>query len=196
MAKSHEPFDLFDLWYREAQADAVIPDASAVNLATASPDGVPSSRTVLLKGHDRRGFVIYTNLASRKGRELAANPRAALCFHWAPLRRQVRIEGAAEPVDPAEADRYFAGRPLDSRIGAWASRQSEPLESRAVLLGRVAAHAARFASQPVARPRFWSGIRVVPRRFEFWTGQAHRLHDRVAYTRAEAGEWRRGLLYP
>ena len=196
MTEADDPFDLFDRWHGEARADAAIPDASAVNLATASVDGVPSSRTVLLKGHDRRGFVIYTNLASRKGRELAANPCAALCFHWAPLGRQIRIEGAAEPVSPAEADRYFATRPLDSRIGAWASRQSEPLESRAVLLGRVAAHAARFARQPVGRPRFWSGFRVVPRRFEFWTDRAHRLHDRALYTPGDAGGWRRELLYP
>lgn len=196
MTKADDPFDLFDRWYGEAQADAAIADASAVNLATASTEGVPSSRTVLLKAHDQGGFVIYTNLGSRKGRELAANPRAALCFHWAPLGRQVRIEGTAEPVDPAEADRYFAARPLDNRIGAWASRQSEPLESRAVLLGRMAAHAARFASQAVGRPRFWSGIRVVPRRFEFWTNRDHRLHDRVVYTLADAGGWRRGLLYP
>lgn len=191
-----DPIAMFASWYSEASAHPEIADASAVNLATATNAGWPSSRMVLLKGYDAQGFVVYTNLGSRKATELADNPRAALCFYWEPLGKQVRVEGMAEPVSDEEADTYFASRPLASRIGAWASKQSTRLESRAKLLARVARYTASFAVGDVGRPPFWSGFRIVQDRMEFWTNAEYRLHDRIVFEKADSGDWRRYLLYP
>ncbi len=190
------PFDQFNSWYEEASRHKDILDASAVNLATASADGAPSSRMVLLKGYDRDGFVIYTNLKSRKAQELDKNSRAALCFYWPPLGRQIRIEGTVSLVSDTEADQYFAARPLKSRIAACASRQSQPLESRAALIKNVAQQTARFAVGDTGRPAFWSGFRIAPRRMEFWTNGEYRLHDRTVYLQDGKGKWRHHLLYP
>jgi pyridoxamine 5'-phosphate oxidase len=187
-----EPFAPFRRWFAAASGER---DASAMALATATRDGCPSLRFVLLKGFDERGFVFYTNMESRKAEELFANPRAALCFFWHALRRQVRIEGIAEPVSEAEADAYFATRPRDSQLGAWASEQSRPLDERTRLERRAAEFASRFAGRAVARPPFWSGFRVVPQRIEFWQERPSRLHDRWLYTR-EGETWRRQRLYP
>jgi len=170
-------------------------EATSVVLATADGEGRPSARVVLLKGVDERGFVFYTNLGSRKARQLAENPRAALCVYWESIEQQVRVEGPVERVADEEADAYFASRPRMSQIGAWASRQSEPLDSRARLLGRAAAAEARFLGRPVPRPPFWGGYRIVPERIEFWWNQLHRLHDRVLYTR-EGDGWKVERLYP
>ena len=164
-------------------------------LSTVDPDGRPSSRYVLLKEADARGFVFYTNLDSRKGGELAANPNAALLFHWKSLRRQVRIEGPIGPVSAEEADAYFATRPRESQLGAWASKQSSPLDSRATLERQLEETRARFDGGAVTRPPFWSGYRVVPTAIEFWTRHEARLHDRARFTR-ENGRWLRTLLYP
>jgi len=189
-----DPLSLFATWYDEAgQGETNDPDAMA--LATVDADGAPSLRMVLLKGFDRRGFVFYTNVESRKGRELAANPRAALLFHWKSLRRQVRIEGPVTPVSDAEADAYFASRPRAHRIGAWASRQSRPMRGRFELEKEVARYIAKFPVGAVPRPRFWSGYRLAPRCIEFWRGSAFRLHDRLVYHRAEGG-WTRERLFP
>jgi pyridoxamine 5'-phosphate oxidase len=170
-------------------------DPTAAALATAGADGRPSVRTVLVKEHDARGFRFYTNLGSRKSQQLAANPYAALCFHWPVLAEQVRIEGAVTPLDTATADSYFAGRPRESQLGAWASRQSEPLVSREELAHRVAAAGERFAGGPVPRPPFWGGYLLTPERIEFWSARDHRLHDRELYLRAGDG-WHRQRLYP
>jgi pyridoxamine 5'-phosphate oxidase len=164
-------------------------------LATADAEGRPSVRMVLMKGHDERGFVFYTNLDSRKGGELAANGRAALLFHWKSIRRQVRVEGPVEPVSEAEADSYFATRARDSQLGAWASDQSRPLESRAAFEARYEAIRRRFEGGAVPRPPRWAGWRVEPERIEFWSDRAHRLHERRLFTRAGGG-WSEGLLYP
>ncbi len=193
---STDPFETFASWYRDAQCHPAIPDASAVNLATVSSSGAPSSRMVLIKDCSSDGFVFYTNLSSRKAGELKANPNAALCFYWAPLGRQIRIEGRVIQVSGDEADAYFATRPIESRIGAWASRQSEELESRKILAGRIAKTAARFAGRTVSRPPFWSGFRLTPDRMEFWTNRSGRLHDRVGFERIAADRWRRFLIYP
>jgi pyridoxamine 5'-phosphate oxidase len=189
-----DPHRLFEEWFAEARLSEPN-DPEAVALATASADGRPSVRMVLLKGHDRRGFVFYTNLDSRKGGELGANPNAALLFHWKSLRRQVRIEGAAEAVGEEEADAYFATRSRDSQLGAWASEQSRPLPDRALFEARFEEMRARFEGGKVPRPPRWSGFRIVPERIEFWNDRAHRLHERRMFERAGDG-WREGLLYP
>lgn len=170
-------------------------DATAVALATADASGRPAVRMVLLKGIDARGFVFYTNHESRKARDLAENPRAALCFHWATAAEQLRAEGPIERVSDAESDSYFASRPRGSQIGAWASQQSATLGSREDLLARVREVEERFAGQAVPRPPFWGGYRLVPERIEIWQGQPSRLHDRVLYTR-EGDGWRITRLYP
>jgi len=188
------PFTLFDSWFTQAVASEP-EDPNAMAVATVDADGRPSVRMVLLKGHDERGFVFYTNLESRKGLALTANPQAALLFHWKSLRRQIRIEGAVEPVSDAEADTYFASRARDSRIGAWASDQSRPLPSRVHFLKRVAEAGARYAVGDVPRPAHWSGFRIIPDRFEFWQDQTFRLHERRTFVRA-ADSWDEGLLFP
>ena len=188
------PISLFDAWFAEAKAsEPNLPESMA--LATADAAGRPSVRMVLLKGHDARGFVFYTNLDSRKGDELAANPAAALLFHWKSLRRQVRIEGPVEAVSNAEADIYFASRSRDSQLGAWASDQSRLLDSRAAFEARFDAIEARFKGGDVPRPPRWSGYRVVPNRIEFWRDRAHRLHERRLFVR-EGNAWSDGMLYP
>ena len=166
-----------------------------MNLATVGADGTPQVRVVLLRGFDAAGFRFYTNTASTKGHDLAANPRAALGFHWQPLARQVRVNGTAKPVDDAVADAYFASRHPGSQVAAWASRQSEPLADRAALLARVDEMAARFADGPVPRPPFWSGYVIEPQSLEFWQHEDNRLHQRLLYTRT-AGGWHTDLLYP
>jgi len=173
------------------------PEPTAMTLATVGRNDRPSARTVLLKGHDARGFVFYTNFESRKGRQLAANPQAALLFHWKMLRDgvQVKIEGTAEPVTAAEADAYFATRPRVSQIGAWASRQSQTLDSREVLETRVREFEEKFAGGDVPRPPHWSGFRVVPELIEFWYGARFRLHERDRYERLD-GAWHRRMLFP
>jgi len=189
-----DPHKLFEIWYAEARlSEPNDPDAMA--LATADAAGRPSLRMVLMKGHDHRGFVFYTNLDSGKGGDLAVNARAALLFHWKSLRRQVRVEGPVEPVSAAEADAYFASRSPESQLGAWASDQSRPLESRALFEARYEEMRTRFAGSDVPRPPRWSGFRVLPERIEFWIDRAHRLHERRLFTRA-GEEWTEGMLYP
>ena len=188
-----EPLAPFGRWFAEAVESEEL--AEAMTLATVAEDGTPSARLVLLKGFDARGFVFYTNLESRKSAELKGNSRAALCFLWKSLRRQVRIEGAALPVTAAEADAYFAGRPRDSQIGAWASDQSRPLDSRETLERRVDRFARRFGETAVPRPPYWSGFRIVPERIEFWQERPFRLHDRWLYTR-DGEVWQRQRLFP
>jgi len=188
-----EPLTPFRRWLDEAWKGE--PNAHAMSLATTTSEGRPSARMVLLKGLDKRGFVFYTNLDSRKSRELFANPHAALCFMWKSLNRQVRIEGIIELVGDDEADAYFASRPRDSQIGAWASDQSQPLASRTELERRVEEFSHRFCNTPVPRPPRWSGFRVIPQRIEFWQERPFRLHDRLLFVR-EGEEWRRERLYP
>ena len=192
-ASAASPIDQFGLWLQQA-LDAQLPEPNAMTLATVGSDGRPSTRIVLIKGFDARGIVWYTNYASRKGRELAANPHAALQFHWVELERVVRIEGRVEKAGEAESDAYFASRPLDSRIGAWASPQSEVIPSRALLVTNAAKFGARFMLNP-PRPPHWGGYRLVPDRFEFWQGRPSRLHDRLRY-RLDAGVWVRERLAP
>ena len=188
-----EPLALFERWLDEAWKGE--PNAHAMTLATATREGRPSARLVLLKGLDRRGFVFYTNLESRKSEELFANPHAALCFLWKSLNRQVRVEGPVEQVADDEADAYFASRPRDSQIGAWASDQSRPLESRVLLERRVEEFSRRFDQGTIPRPAYWSGYRVVPQRVEFWQERPSRLHDRWLFIR-EGDRWRRQRLFP
>lgn len=189
------PHDLFETWFAEARASEPN-DPEAVALATATPDGRPSLRMVLLKGHDERGFVIYTNRESRKAVELEANPRASLLFHWKTLRRQVRIEGAVARVSDAESDAYFASRSRDSRLGAWASEQSRDLDHRATFEARIEEMRRRFDGQDVPRPPHWGGYRVAPERIEFWRDREYRLHERRLFTPDGRGGWHEGLLYP
>jgi pyridoxamine 5'-phosphate oxidase len=194
-----DPFAKFHEWIAAAEQSEPN-DPNAMTVATATADGVPSARIVLLKGIDaagsaRRGFVFFTNRESRKGGELATNPRAALLFHWKTLGRQIRIEGGIEPASDAEADAYYATRARVSRLGAWASDQSRALGSRAELERRLAEYEARYPGEEIPRPPYWGGYRVVPAYFEFWQNMPFRLHDRTTYTRSEQG-WTVGKLYP
>lgn len=189
------PFHLFGVWLKEAEASEPN-DPNAMTLATVGPDGMPSSRMVLLKGYDDDGFVFYTNLGSQKARELTAHPKAALLFHWKSLQRQIRIQGDISPVTTAEADAYYASRARDSRIGAWASKQSQPMEGRWELEKRVAGFALKFAVGEIPRPEFWSGFRIAPQVIEFWKAGAFRLHDRVRLERQPDGSWRQAPLFP
>ena len=191
-----DPLALFGEWYEEA-AKSEPNDPSAMSVATVGPDGTPSLRMVLLKGYDAEGFVFYTNTESRKGLHLLEQPKAALLFHWKSLRRQVRIRGNVSPVSEAEADAYFATRPKQAQIGAWASDQSRPLESRFALEKRVAEVTAKHVIGKVPRPPHWSGFRLRPLLIEFWQDAAFRLHDRLEYRRAALGEpWTTRTLYP
>jgi pyridoxamine 5'-phosphate oxidase len=189
-----EPYEQFRRWFAEAEASEPN-DPNAMAIASVGADGQPSVRMVLLKDADARGFVFYTNYESRKGRQLQETRKAALLFHWKSLGRQVRAEGAVENVTDAEADAYFATRHRSSQIGAWASQQSRPLESRFELEKRVAAFAAKYAIGTVPRPPYWSGFRIVPDRIEFWENKPFRLHDRLVYSRAVDG-WTTEKLYP
>ena len=189
-----EPFALFHAWMKDAERSEPN-DPNAMALATVDADGLPDVRMLLLKGVDAQGFVFYTNTESNKGRELAAQPKAALVLHWKSLRRQVRARGPVTPVSDAEADAYFASRPRDSRIGAWASQQSRPLESRFALEKAVAFYAAKYAVGDVPRPPHWTGFRIAPVSIEFWQDRPFRLHDRVVFTRSVEG-WTRTRLYP
>jgi len=191
-----DPVALFGDWLEQARKREPN-DPNAMALGTADADGLPDVRMVLLKDVDARGFTFYTNTQSAKGLQLEANSKAALCFHWKSLRRQVRVRGAVERVSDAEADAYFASRARDSRIGAWASQQSRPLESRFALETAVASHAAKFHIGDIPRPEFWTGYRVVPVRIEFWRDRAFRLHDRMVFERdLEDTPWRVTRLYP
>ncbi|MFL5487723.1 MAG: pyridoxamine 5'-phosphate oxidase [Gemmatimonadaceae bacterium] len=192
-----DPIERFRSVYALAEKTdrAIIPDPSAMALGTIEDRNQPSVRIVLLKNFDERGFVFYTNYEGRKGRHLLAHPRAALCFYWAPIDIQVRIEGTVTKVADEEADAYFATRARQSQIGAWASRQSEPLESPSALDERVVKYEREFAGRDVPRPRFWSGFRVMPEQMEFWRARPNRLHERHLYTREDNG-WRIETLYP
>jgi pyridoxamine 5'-phosphate oxidase len=200
-AEASEPFVLFEAWLKDAERHEPN-DPNAMALATVDPSGAPNVRMVLLKGLDPadrpdRGFVFYTNFESAKGRELLATPKAALDFYWKSLRRQVRVRGTISQVSPEEADAYFATRPRGAQLGAWASQQSRPLESRFALEKAVAVEAARFHIGKVPRPPHWSGFRVTPLEIEFWHSRLSRLHERVAFRRSSAAEdWRRSRLYP
>lgn len=194
MPEADDPLALFDSWFAEAKAsEPNEPEAMAI--ATATRDGRPSVRMVLLKAHGPGGFTFYTNLGSRKGDEIAANPNVALLFHWKSLCRQVRIEGAVHAVDPVEADAYFASRSRDSQIGAWASDQSRPLSDRETFEARYRQTKEKFEGMAVPRPDNWSGFTVVPEVIEFWTAREHRLHERRLFLRDASG-WVEGLLYP
>ena len=191
-----DPFALFDDWMNDAR-DSEPNDPNAMTLATADGNGQPNARMVLLKDADPRGFVFYTNFESAKGRELLENPRAALCFHWKSLHRQVRVRGAIEQVSDEEADAYFDSRARTSRIGAWASAQSRPLESRFAFEKEIARYGARYAVGRIPRPPHWSGFRVIPLEIEFWHERPFRLHDRLLFTREAAGKpWKKTRLYP
>ncbi|MGO9545449.1 MAG: pyridoxamine 5'-phosphate oxidase [Rhodomicrobium sp.] len=194
--EASRPEPLFNEWFDEAERSE-INDANAMTLATVDASGMPNARMILLKGLDPRGFVFYGNIESAKGQELVANSKAALCFHWKSLRRQVRVRGTVEQVSNAEADAYYASRPLGSRIGAWASQQSRPLESRAALKGAVLRFEREFEGMNPARPRYWVGFRVIPLEIEFWADRPHRLHDRILFSRTGPDAiWTKTRLYP
>ncbi len=193
VAADPQPLRQFEAWLAQALA-AKLPEPNAMTLATVGADGRPSTRVVLIKGCDERGIVWYSNFQSRKGQELAANPHAALQFHWVELERVVRIEGQVQTFGDAEADAYYASRPLDSRIGAWASPQSQVIGSRTVLVARAARYAAQYALSP-PRPPHWGGFRLLPERWEFWQGRRSRLHDRLLYQLAQ-GQWQQQRLAP
>jgi pyridoxamine 5'-phosphate oxidase len=194
--QADDPFRLFAAWLTEATATEPR-DPTAMTLATVDADGLPNARMVLLKGADERGFVFYTNIISQKGRELDAHPKAALVFHWKSLNRQIRVRGTVEPVTEAEADAYFATRPKQAQIGAWASKQSAPLESRLAFEKAVALYAAKYALGTVPRPPNWSGYRVLPLRMEFWHDRPFRLHDRIEFVRENlSAPWNKTRLYP
>ena len=185
---SPDPIEQFDRWWQEVLA-AEIPEPNGMTLATATPQGKPSARIVLLKGFDERGFVFYSNSLSRKGQEIEANPQAALVFWWEPLERQVRIEGVIEPIVPAESDAYFQSRPKSSRLGAWASEQSQVIKGRTELESRLRQLEEQYAdTEIVPRPPHWGGLRLVPDRIEFWQGRPSRLHDRLCYLK-QSREW-------
>lgn len=190
-----EPFRLFGEWLADATAHEPN-DPNAVALATVDEDGLPNVRMVLLKGFDAAGFVFYTNFESAKGREILGQRKAAMCFHWKSLRRQVRLRGPVEIVADAEADAYFASRPRGSRIGAWASKQSRPLEGRFALERAVAEYTARHAIGEIPRPPYWSGFRIVPETIEFWHDRPFRLHDRMVFSRGDGGGWNKTRLFP
>lgn len=197
MKRHPDPFAHFRDWYAQAEkSEPAYPEAFA--LATADRDGRPSVRIMLLKGYDERGFVFFTNLESRKGGEIADNPEVAMCFHWKTLEKQVRIEGPVQPVTAEEADAYFATRPRTSQLGAWASRQSRPLQGRFELEAEVARYTAKFNVGDVPRPPHWSGFRLAPERVEFWRQYAFRLHDRLEYRRdrRDGGGWESRYLFP
>jgi pyridoxamine 5'-phosphate oxidase len=193
---SDEPLQLFQEWFDEAKLTEPS-DPNAMSLATVDAKGMPNVRMVLLKDYDQRGFVFYTNFESHKGNEILSTPKAAACFHWKSLRRQIRLRGVVEQLDAAEADEYFATRPRQSQIGAWASKQSRPLESRFALEKSVAKYAARYAIGKVPRPPYWSGFRIVPIMIEFWHDRPFRLHDRLVFIRADRNvSWSSARLYP
>ncbi len=194
--EAEEPFGLFDAWFKAARAkEPRDPDTAA--LATVDSAGLPNVRMMLIKAADPRGFVFYTNGESVKGAELKARPKAALVLHWKSLGRQVRVRGNVEPASPEESDAYFASRPREAQIGAWASQQSRPLESRAALEKEAGRVAKKFEGGPVPRPPYWHGFRIVPLAIEFWAEGPHRLHDRLVFTRAAPGAtWQRTRLYP
>lgn len=192
--EENEPFSLFGAWLKDAEA-AEVNDPNALALATVDEDGLPNVRMVLLKGFDAEGFVFYTNYESAKGRELLGQKKAAMVFHWKSLRRQIRIRGPVEPVSDAEAEAYFESRPRGSRIGAWASKQSRPLEGRFALEKAVAEYTAKFGIGSIPRPDYWSGFRLKPLSIEFWHDRPFRLHDRVEFKRIEGG-WEKVRKYP
>jgi pyridoxamine 5'-phosphate oxidase len=190
-----DPFVQFQRWVNDAVAAHIL-DWETITVATASRDGAPSARTLFLRGADERGFVFYTNYESRKGTQLAENPRAAMVIHWRELERQICVEGSVEKVDAAESDAYYASRPLQSQLGAWSSRQSQPLESAEALAERVEQFRAKFAGGAVPRPAHWGGYRIVPTRIEFWQGGPGRLHDRFVYVKVNDGKWTWQRLNP
>ncbi|MEH2012992.1 pyridoxamine 5'-phosphate oxidase [Nostoc sp.] len=189
------PFIQFQKWFDQALAGQ-LPEPNAMTIATATPDGKPSARMVLLKDFDQRGFVLFTNYNSHKGQELAENPQAALVFWWAELERQVRISGYVEKVSETESDQYFDSRPVNSRLGAWVSNQSEAIESREVLERRLQELKSKYENQEIPRPPHWGGLRVIPTEIEFWQGRPSRLHDRLLYSRLDNGTWNIKRLSP